>query len=364
MLSFYQHARCSFSGAAATVALTAAFSGSAPAQTAPIIPAAKLPNACMAFEGNTARREQKYDKPFGMLVEQLKSWSGWPALRAQMKAANAPFDGLCASTQAPGAVVPMPQFRSFAVNITDPATRQAVDPAKFVNMIEADTFRMAAGLVSLAGTLSLNTADNPLITTDQDLHTMIILRTALTANGLADSIMLAAEAAAENNRTADLNTLYAKMPQQVAEINDFHALALIAKDENRDLTDAERNKFRNTLFTIMLKDPDTHNNLAQEIGNAIANVIAHKMMAEAVAGKQPTAATFKPFNTQTLIEKLSRFPGNMAANEMVAGYKAYWQANAEKDQTLVVEKILESVPARVMERIRKGAAAGHGLKPQ
>ena len=213
MLSFSHYVRRSFSGAA-TVALAASLSGSTLAQQTPAAPAAKLPNTCMAFEGDTARREQKYDKPLGMLVEQLKTWSGWPDLRAQMKAANLPLDGLCASTQAPGPLVPMPQTRGFAINIIDPDTRQAVDPEKFVTMIEEEKFRIAAGLVAMVGSLSLHTPANPLITTDQDLHTVIILKTALMANTLADSIMLAAEAAAEHKRTVDLDRLYAAMPEE------------------------------------------------------------------------------------------------------------------------------------------------------
>ncbi len=367
MSAFSTYARRSFSGTAAAITLAAAMSGTAAAQTSVPAPAAKLPNSCVAFDGDTSRRTQKYDEPLGMIVEQLKSWSGWPALRAQMKAAKIPLDGLCASTQAPAMIIPMTSYHAFALNVIDAETRQPIDPKKFVSLITEEKHRVTGSIVSHVSTLLVNPDTDPLFTPDQDLHTGIILRTALASNVLASGIMVAAEAAAEDKRTADLDSYYKSMPAHVAEINDFHALALLAKAQKRDISEEERNKFRNTIFTIMLKEPVVRARGAHAAFKDMAQFIASKIITDVSEEREPVTPVFTPFTPENIAEKLKRFPGNLAASEMVLSYKAYWAAHPQQDEAVIIQKALDSVPDQVMQQLMKDdeeeVAPTPGLRP-
>jgi len=356
MSALSAYARRSFSGPAAALALAVTMTGSAPAQTSVAAPAAKLPEACVAFEGDTSRRAQKYDEPLGMIVDQLKTWSGWPALRAQMKAANLPFDGLCPSARTPGRIVPMPQARGFALNIVDPETRQAVTPEKFVAMIKDEEYQITADIVTLAGTMIYHTEANPLFANDQDLETVIVLKTALSAAMMSDMIVMAVEAATKLDRKAALNKFYENMPALVADINDLNAQVLVAKGQNRTLTQEERNNFSKVIFSHLLKDPEIRAAFANGTGESIAGIIVHKMAGDVATGKTPTAPAFKALTPAELGEKLKRFPGNLGGSDVLRDYKAYWAANPDKDIAKEIQKVLDAMPAQVLESIRKGGS--------
>ena len=151
------------------------------------------------------------------------------------------------------------------------------------------------------------------------------------------------------------------MPELVADINDLHAQVLVAKGQNRPLSQEERNKFSQVIFSHLLKDPETRAAFANSTGKTIAGLIVHKMAGDVATGKTPVAPVFKALTPAELGEKLKRFPGNLGGSETLKNYKAFWAANPDKDAAKEIQKVLDAVPARVLDSMSKGGAPA---KPQ
>ncbi len=353
MPTFSQYLRRSFAGAAATVALAAGMSTAADAPQTPQF-GATLHKSCMPFEDAAAgRTPQKYDEPLGLMIKSLKSYSGWDEIRTRMKNEELHFDGLCTSTQTPPPITPLPAMRGIAVNVLDPQTGTAIDPEKFTGYLNnGDLDYITEATLNFANTSPYVFGREPLFAQDQDFQTVLLLETVLKANATADSIIMAAENAVENNRNAMLEEFYADMPAQVAEISDLHAKVIVAQKQNRDLTEDERNQFRRNIVTLTLQSPIVRADIAQSRGPDIARYIASKMSDDAKHGRPLTAPVFKAYSQDEIAQKLKRFPGNLADLDAVKNYKAYWESRKDEDGAFLThEQNLLETPAKAKQII-------------
>lgn len=348
MSALSQYARRSFAGAAAAVALASGISAPVQAQShnqRQLGPA--FHESCVPFESNPARAKSTYDEPLQLLINQLKDYSGWPAVRQRMKEARLDLDGLCPAVRTPPPIVPIPMQKGFAVNVIDPSTKRPIDPQKFSTLIKEGNYSISGAAINMFTSLSLNS--KTLFTSDQDFNTAILLFTAIAAASTSENILLSVEAAAEDHRNGDLDFAYIIMPKLATEISDIHAQALVAKGQNRTLTQAERDGFRQIVFSRMLKDSDTRTNAAQQIFAGLAN----KLIEEARAGKPVALPALLPFSLQVITEKLKPFPGNLANAEVVKDYKSYWDARPEEDALKAIEKMLPNLPESARAKARE-----------
>lgn len=354
MPTFSQYIRRSFAGAAATVALAAGMTASAADAPQTLQYGATMHKSCVPFEKAAAgRAPQKYDEPLGLLIKDLQSYSGWNEIRTRMKEAGIQIDGLCPSTQTPPPITPLPAMRGIAVNIMDPETEAPIDPQKFMDFIKEGALdSVTSAVLNFSNTAPYVYGNNPLFARDQDFQTVLLLETVFKASTTADSIMMAAESAVENDHPDALEKIYATMPAQVAAISDLHAKMIVAQKQNRDLTDYERNQFRRSMVTLALQNPHMRAALAQTRGVDIANFIASKMSDDAENGRPVTAPVFRTYSQDEIAQKLKLFPGNLADLDAVKNYKTYWESHKDKDGAFIAhERNLQETPAKVKEII-------------
>ena len=348
MSAFTRTIRSSFSGAAASVALAIGVAASAPAQAQFRSQVPQFPDSCVSFDGDQTRRQQRYDEALSMLVKNLKAYSGWEDIRKQMKATNTELEGLCPSMTVPSAVTDVPQAKAFAVNVKDPSTGQAIDPKKFKSMIEEGNYSITGPILTIISTYTMNPESNPLIADDHDLNTRVLLMTALQSNAAAEFILAGAEAGGKDERFGDLNFAYTIFPRLAAEISDIHAQAIAAKSQNRALNETEKTKFRQTLFTIMLKDPGMRANAAE----GAVKQLAGTLIQNALEDKPVALPAFKAFSVQGVADKLQRFPGKLTEAPALKTYKSDWDARPSEDAVKAMEGKLPELPAMARDAAR------------
>ncbi len=366
--------RRALAGAAASVAfVTGAPVAQAQAPTAQnaqrAMFAATLNEVCIPFS-NTQRREKRYDEPLGLLADKIKSFSGWAEIEAGMKASGQAFEGLCPSTTAPAAVVPTPGIRGFAVNVLDPNTGRGIDPDIFTESVKGGYLDEIADRVIVIGSaLSTENVNDPLVESDRDFDTLILLNTVKIAQNQATVISLAIEKAVKDDNGHELKRLYEGSPTRVALLSDYHAQAIAAKKQNRDLSDAERHAFRDKIVSLMLKDPDIRLTLTKMMAQAAAQDNLNKLVSDIEAGKAFTPVERKSFDEGHVKSKLSRFPGNAAENADVKNYKDFWQQQraADKDPLAAGEEYLKALIKELKdneEAIKQQLQNSNGPKPQ
>ena len=366
--------RRALAGAAASVAfVTGAPVAQAQAPTAQnaqrAMFAATLNDVCIPFS-NTQRRTKRYDEPLGLLADKIKSFSGWAEIEAGMKASGQAFEGLCPSTSVQVAVAPVPGIRGFAVNVLDPSTGRGVDPAIFTESVKGGYLdEIADRVIVIGNALSTENVNDPLVESDRDFDTLILLNTVKIAQNQATVISLAVEKAVKDDSGDELKKLYEGSPTRVALLSDYHAQAIAAKKQNRDLSDAERHAFRDKIVSLMLKDPDIRLTLTKMMAQAAAQDNLNKLVSDIEAGKAFTPVERKSFDEGHVKSKLSRFPGNAAENADVKNYKDFWQQQraADKDPLAAGEEYLNALIKELKdneEAIKQQLQNSNGPKPQ
>ncbi len=366
--------RRALAGAAASIAfVTGAPVSQAQAPTAQnaqrAMFAATLHEVCIPFS-NTKRREKRYDEPLGLLADKIKNFSGWAEIEAGMKASGQAFEGLCPSTTAPSAVVPTPAIRGFAVNVLDPDTGRGVDPAYFSEGVKGGHLdEIADRVIIISSALSTENVNDPLVESDRDFDTLILLNTVKIAQNQATVISLAIEKAVKDDKGEELKRVYEGSPTRIAMISDYHAQVIAAKKQNRDVSDAERHAFRDKIIGLMLKDPDMRLSMTKMMTQAIAQDNLNKMVSDLEAGKSFTPVERKSFDTDHVQSKLSRFPGNVAAHADVKNYKDFWQQQraANQDPLAAGEEYLNSLLKQLKDNeaaIKQELQNSSGNKPQ
>ncbi len=352
--------RRALAGAAASIAFVTGAPVSQ-AQTATPAPAAQnaqramfaatLNEVCIPFS-NTSRREKRYDEPLGLLADKIKSFSGWAEIEAGMKASGQAFEGLCPSTTSPPPVSPLPGARGFAVNVLDPNTGRGVDPAIFTEGVKGGHLNEIVDRVIILGSaLSTENVNDPLVESDRDFDTLILLNTVKLAQNQATVISLAVEKAVKDDDGAEMKRLYEGSPTRIAVLSDYHAQAIAAKKQNRDLSAAERHAFRDQVVSMMLKDSGIRLHVTKMIIEAVAQDNLNKLISDLEAGKSFTPVERKSFDEAHIKSKLSRFPGNVAENADVKNYKNFWQQQRalEQDPLAVGEEYLNGILKQIKE---------------
>ena len=155
----------------------------------------------------------------------------------------------------------------------------------------------------------------------------------------------------------------------MALLSDYHAQAIAAKKQNRDLSDAERHAFRDKIVSLMLKDPDIRLTLTKMMAQAAAQDNLNKLVSDIEAGKAFTPVERKSFDEGHVKSKLSRFPGHAAENADVKNYKDFWQQQraADKDPLAAGEEYLNALIKELKdneEAIKQQLQNSNGPKPQ
>ena len=307
--------------------------------------AATLNEVCIPFN-NTQRRQHRYDEPLGLLADKIKSFSGWADIEAGLKASGQAFEGLCPGTTSQPPIMPTPGIRGFAVNVLDPETGRAVDPAKFIRGVKEGHLDLIADTtILLSSALATEGVNSPLVESDRDFDTMILLNTIKMASSQATVITLAIEKSVKDGNSNTLKKMYEGSPTRVALISDYHAQAIAAKKQNRDLSATERNAFRDKIVGIMLNDPTVRMNIVKLIVPVATQEHMNKMAQDIEEGRPFTPVEKKDFDHEHIKSKLTRFPGNLAEHSDVKNYKTYWQQQrlAGQDPLTLGEEYLDGV---------------------
>lgn len=366
--------RRALAGAAASMAfVTGAPVAQAQAPTAQsaqrVMFAATLNEVCIPFS-NTQRRQHRYDEALGLLADKIKSFSGWAEIEAGMKASGQSFEGLCPSTTSPPPVAPVPGIRGFAVSVLDPDTGRGIDPAILIAGVKGGHLDIIVDRTIMIGSaLSTENVNAPLLEPDRDLDTLILLNTVRMAQAQATVISLAVEKAVKNDNGEDLKKLYEGSPTRVALLSDYHAVAIAAKKQSRDISAIERHAFRDKVLSLMLKDPGMRMNVTKIVAQAIAQDNLNKLVRDIEAGKSFTPLERKTYDADHIKTKLSRFPGNVAENADVKNYKDFWQKQrAENQDPLIVgEEYIDYVMNQLKDNqdaIKQELKNSNGKKPR
>lgn len=331
--------------------------------------AATLNEVCIPFS-NTARRQHRYDEPLGLLADRIKSFSGWAEIEAGMKASGQAFEGLCPSTSSPPPVAPMPAIRGFAINILDPETGRGVDPALLTQAIKGGHLDIIADRTILIGsTLATESVSEPLAEPDRDFDTLALLTTVKMAHAQATVITLAVERAVKDGKGEELKKLYEGSPTRIALLSDYHAVAIAAQKQNRDISTAERHAFRDKVAGMMLNDPGMRMNVVKMMIQAAAQDHLNKLVSDIEAGKPFTPIERKAYDADHVKAKLSRFPGALADHADVKNYKEFWQQQraAGQDPLALGEEYLEGLLKELKDNedaFRQELKNSNGKKPQ
>jgi|GEM_PF-6273446 hypothetical protein len=344
MSRFWPSTRMSFSQAAAgIVASLALLSSSAPTL------AGEFPAQCDKFDNGSPRKTNPYSEVSQHTITQLKNYSGWDKLRKGMKDSGNNVEGLCPVPLGPGngLAVYDSDVNAFGYNITLPATNpanpnfgKAMPPDMVKDLLKGDQLSYAGAIVARMANVQGDKPNDPFIKGDEGLHNLLLLQTTLGAYALTEHFLFSAEAAADDNQNIDINAIYSQMPHLVQEINDIHALALLAKAENRAVSDSERSMAQEKVLSAMLKSTESRQMAAQIVMSNMLTSMVHELS----EGRTVTAPTAQALDMNLIKARLQRLPGNMAESPSVKNYKAFWDAHRDTDPVKQLEEQLPRLP--------------------
>lgn len=311
--------------------------------SAPDILSGTLHKTCLPFN-DTQRRRESYDEPLGLLADKIKSFSVWAEIEAGMKANGQVIEGLCPSTSLPSATLAT-NIRGFIVNVMDSETGQPFYPAKFADAVRQGAFDTVTDEIILTtAMLAILDFTKPAALTDEDIDAATLLNTITQALAKAIIISLAVERAVKYDDSKLLRVFYEREPSYIADISDYHAQAIVAQKQNRDLLPAEHHAFRDKIIDHMLKEPDLRRKMAKIFAETLVQDQTEKWRSDLEAGQPFTPLTLKPYDAAYIADRLKNVPGNLSEHPAVKGYKDYWQQQraAGQDPITLVEKYIEN----------------------
>lgn len=315
-----------------------------------------LPQHCSPLDDSSPLVRSPFDGVVRQTLKDLTSYSRLPALLEDAKKAGMEVKAICPdfSNPAEGMVKYDEKTKAILINVADPTSQH---PAAMSE--EKIKFATEQGFLSYSGEIILNlatvaaqNAQNPLFKAEQDFDTVMLLTTAMITNALAERLLFSAEAAGEDQRSGDINYIYRQYPKLIGEVSDLHALALAAKLQNRGLTEAERDGFRNALLAKFLKDPTMRASSAQMAFSQIGAITADKMLEDKKAGRPMTDVERKPATASDITNLLDRYPGQQGLSEAVINYSHYWRSQTQDPANQFKQKLTE-LPGYIREKIEQ-----------
>lgn len=367
-------------GAAASMALAAAApmapaqaqaQSQAPQTKAPATDergfALKLNPLCVAFN-DTKRRKNPYDEPLGLLADKVIAYSGWSEIQAGMKKNDFHFEGLCPTKSGTQPIVPSPAFRGFMVRIGDDESGTLPPPALLTQAVKTGAADPIAEQVVILSSMLAITNEHEMDGSSQDIETLALIRSLALAYTQANSMIFAVENAVKTDAHKSLNNFYDNVSEHVADLSDLHATALIAQKQGRNLSEAERQKFRDKVVNHKLQSPALRTQIAQSIASETTAQYMEKAQSDLNAGKNFTAPQRQSYNEAQLKNRLNSLPGNIGKSAAAQNYVQFWQQQRvqNKDPMIFhdnhIQELVKQIHAKMSE-IRKPAAPQNSPAP-
>lgn len=349
--------RRSLSSLASGLALSFMFVGYAQGEAA-------FPAKCDSFNATSPVRKNPFSDVSQLTIKQLKDYSGWNKLLEGAKRGGVTLEGICPlQMRAPNQPIVDIDTDANSIDITIfPVERNdKKSPLQILTEnIRDDKLSYAGPIISRMALLQGNLPDDDFVNGTEGFHNLILLNTALPAYTISEAVLFAVEAAAEDGRKLEINAMYRSSPLMVQEINDIHAKALVAKAQNRSLSETERADFHKKVMRVLIESTDARMSAAQ----VSVGVMAARMAEDIMEGKNPTAPSHA-LNSELLTQKISRLIGDQAAADVVNTYKTLW-SNKSDDPVKPVEAELSRLPDIARKQVEefKRMQNGHRGVPQ
>ncbi|QQG36991.1 MAG: hypothetical protein HYS17_04275 [Micavibrio aeruginosavorus] len=315
-----------------------------------------LPEHCSPLDDASPIIRSEFDGVVRQTLKDLKAYSRFPTLLEDARKAGIKVEAICPDFRDPskGMATYNEEYKAIMINVADPTSEApaAMHPEKIKFMTEQGYLSYTGEIISDLAMMTAANPQNPLFKPGHDFDTAMLLTTAMIANSMAEKLLFAAEAAAEDGRSNDINNLYRKFPRLIGEVSDLHALALAAKAQNRSLTDEERDGFRNVLLAKFLKDPIVRASSAQMALEQIGQLTGEKMVNDRKAGRPMTDVEHKPATEVEITNLLDRYPGQQGLSEAVKNYHSFWRTQQEDPATQFRQK-LTLLPDYIRQQIEQ-----------